>query len=246
MAPRRLPVRASASLAVVLLALAAAGCAGGAASSGPSASSGASASAGSPAPASASTTAGPGEGAIDPAVPTACIELSAEDCERARAQAATALAGGERPIYVQVGPFGCAAGDRCPTTLVARPEGDVWFELAGGLAASVHLRFAPDGTVDVQRQEAIGIGLEPTSARGVAPGPNRYTLGHCGIFSGIDLDGSWWDPVGPVSFASGEAINATAGTITLTDPDHGTFVAPGGLSLRLQRHPGVKFLPLCA
>jgi hypothetical protein len=187
------------------------------------------------------------EGAIDPAVPTACIELSAEDCERARSEAATALVEGDQgPVYVQVGPFGCVAGDRCPTTLAARPEGDVWIEFAGGLAVSVHLRFAPDGTADVRRDEAIGIALEPTSARGVAPGPNPYTLGHCGIFSGIDLDGSWWDPVGPVSFASGEAINATTGTVALTDPAHATFVAPGGLSLRLQRHPGMKFLPLCS
>ena len=91
----------------------------------------------------------------------------------------------------------------------------------------------------------MGVAVEPTSSSPVAAGPLPYTLGHCGVFSGIDIDGSWWDPVGPISMDSGEAINATPGTVTFTDPDHATFVTPGGFSLRLLRHAGAKLLPFC-
>ena len=91
----------------------------------------------------------------------------------------------------------------------------------------------------------MGVSVEPSSASPVPPGPMPYTLGHCGILSGIDVDGSWWDPVGPVSFDTGEAINPTAGTFSMTDPDHATFVTPGGFSVRLVRHVGAKLLPMC-
>ena len=72
----------------------------------------------------------------------------------------------------------------------------------------------------------MGVGVEPSSEVGWPAGPQPYTLGHCGIFSGIDADGSWWDPVGPVDMDSGDAVNATEGVLNLTDPTHGTFVAP--------------------
>ena len=185
-------------------------------------------------------------GEVDLDTPTACVGLGATDCERARALAATALGPGDPPaVYVQVGPFGCVAGDRCPTTLAARPEGDVVVEWPGGTAIAIHLAVAPDGTFDASRGEAFGIALEPTSVPGLAAGPVQYTLGHCGVFSGIDVGGSWWDPVGPVDLDSGDAINATTGVLTVTDPDHASFTTPTGFAVQLQRRDGPKFLPLC-
>lgn len=185
-------------------------------------------------------------GVAQPDVPTACLGLGATDCARARALAATALGPGDPPaIYVQVGPFGCVAGERCPTTLAARPEGDVVVEMPGGTAVAIHLKVAPDGTFDAARGEAFGIALEPTSAPGLAAGAIEYTLGHCGVFSGIDAGGSWWDPVGPVDLDSGDAINATTGVLTVTDPDHASFTTPTGFAVRLERRDGAKFLPLC-
>lgn len=189
---------------------------------------------------------GVGPAAIDPATPTGCIGLGPQDCERARALAATVLDDTDpRVVYVQVGPFGCADGERCATTLLVRPEGDVVIEFGGGTGINVHLTVAGDGSFQATRGEAMGIGVPPASAPDGVAGPREFTLGHCGIFSGIDVDGSYWDPVGPISFDTGEAVNETTGILSLTDPDHGQFQAPGGFSVQLIRHDGPKLLPFC-
>jgi hypothetical protein len=197
------------------------------------------------APASASSTA-PDGAAIPTGTPTGCVGLGPEDCERARAFAATVLQPGDPAVvYVQVGPFGCVQGERCPTTLLTRPQGDVTIEFGGGSGINVHLTVAPDGSFQAERQEAMGVAVPPASPPDGIAGPREFTLGHCGVFSGIDVDGSYWDLVGPISFDSGEAINATTGILNLTDPDHGTFSAPGGFSVQLIRHVGPKLLPMC-
>jgi hypothetical protein len=201
----------------------------------------------------------PGAGATSPApdpsglpagrpddAPTACLTVGEVDCERARSFAASTLTVGDPPVrYVQVGPFGCATGDLCPLTLVARPEGDVVIEFTDAQAINVHLKVAPDGTFEATREAGMGIAVEPTSAEGVAGDPMDFTLGHCGVFSGIDVDGAWWDPVGNVAMDSGEAVNATAGVLTFLDEDAATFATPAGFSLHLIRHDGPKFLPFC-
>jgi hypothetical protein len=196
-------------------------------------------------PASASSS--PPEGAaILPGTPTGCVGLGAEDCERARAFAATVLdADDPAVVYVQVGPFGCVQGERCPTNLLTRPQGDVTIEFAGGTGINVHVTVAADGSFQAERQEAMGIAVPPASPPDGIAGPREFTLGHCGVFSGIDVDGSYWDLVGPISLESGEAINATTGILNLTDPDHGTFSAPGGFAVGLIRHTGPKLLPMC-
>lgn len=186
------------------------------------------------------------EGALEPTVPTACLTLGEADCARARTLAASTLADGEPAVvYVQVGPFGCATGDACATTLVARPEGDVTLEFADATSANVHLIVAPDGTWEAIREPGFGIAVAPSSPSGLELGRMAFTLGHCGVFSGIDLDGSWWDAVGPVAMDDGEAVNPTAGVIAFSDADHATFLAPGGLTLQLVRRDGVKVLPAC-
>jgi hypothetical protein len=144
-----------------------------------------------------------------------------------------------------VGPFGCAAGDRCPPTLAARPDGDVVLEFPGGQGINVHLTFAADGTFEATREAALGVAVEPASADGAASGPIAFSLGHCGIFSGIDVDGSWWDPVAGVSMDTGDAVNATAGTLTFIDEGRATFTTPTGFSLQLVRREGPKLLPMC-
>lgn len=192
------------------------------------------------------TEAPPVGGIIDPSTPTGCISLAPEDCARARAFAATVLTGDDPPVtYVQVGPFGCSAGDPCPETFLSRPEGDVVLELAGGVGVNVHLVVEADGSFEAVRTEGMGIALPPASARDGQDGARLFQLGHCGIFSGMDVDGSYWDPVGPISFATGEAVNETSGVLTLTGPDRATFTAPRGFTVQLVRHDGPKFLPFC-
>ncbi|MEO5885652.1 MAG: hypothetical protein ABIQ58_09090, partial [Candidatus Limnocylindrales bacterium] len=136
---------------------------------------------------------------LDPAVPTACLALGDADCARARDMAAPVLEDGDPPVrYVQVGPFGCLVGDRCALSLPARPEGDVVIEFDGGDGITVHVTVAADGSFEAVRGPTMGVSVEPVSAPGSALRVQPFALGHCGIFSGIDVDGAWWDPVGPV------------------------------------------------
>lgn len=180
-------------------------------------------------------------------VPIACYGLGQADCQRAAEEAAARLAATDpRPIYVQVGLFGCPDGGRCPTTLAARPEGDITIEFAGAPAIGFHVKAAAGGALDVAPQEVFGIVLEPTTPRAVLAGAQPFSLGHCGLWSGIDLGGSWWDPVGPIDADHGDSINAADGTIAFTDPDHATFTSKGGLTVQLQRREGGKHLPFCA
>ena len=179
-------------------------------------------------------------------VPTACYGLGVEDCQRVVDHVATELDASGPPVrYVQVGPFGCAAGGRCPTTLAARPEGDVTLE-AGDGAFSFHVVAKPGVlALDVARQDAFGISLAPSSTPPLTVGAQRVALGHCGLWSGIDVGGSWWDPVGAVDADHPDAINAAEGSLTVVDADHATYTSRGGLTVQLLRHPGPKYLPLC-
>jgi hypothetical protein len=184
------------------------------------------------------------EGSVIAGVPTPCYGLGEQDCRRVGAQVATELTAADPSIdYIQVGPFGCSDGHRCPTTLQARPEGDITFESAGG-AISFHVKMT-GGVLVAERQDAFGISLPPTSVPPVPGARHPFTLGHCGLWSGIDLGGSWWDPVGFVDADHGDSINAAEGTIAHIDPDHAVFTSKAGLTVQLLRRDGDKFLPFC-
>jgi hypothetical protein len=177
-------------------------------------------------------------------VPTACLGLGEGDCRRVLAHISTLLTADDPEIgYVQVGPFGCPVAAGCPTTLVGRPEGDVGLEFAGG-ALSFHVKVT-NGDLDAQRQETFGVELPPTSQPQILAAPQPFTLGHCGLFSGIDLGGNWWDPVGIVDYDHPDAINAADGTFAPIGPDRGVFTSRNGFSVDLVRRNGPKHLPLC-
>ena len=177
-------------------------------------------------------------------VPTACVGLGEADCRRVVAQVTTLLTADDPRIgYVQVGPFGCPTGLGCPTTLVARPEGDISLESAGG-AVGFHIKVT-NGNLDAQRQEASGVVLPPTSRPPVPGGPQPFALGHCGLWSGIDHGGSWWDPVGRIDYDHGDAINAAEGTISPVGQDRAIFTSKAGFTVQLVRRNGPKFLPFC-
>jgi len=76
-------------------------------------------------------------------------------------------------------------------------------------------------------------------------GPIDIELGHCGLGSGIDIEGSFWDPVGIVDIAHPDAVNAAEARFTLTGPRTARLETRGGLSLNLVRHIGPKYLMLC-
>jgi len=99
--------------------------------------------------------------------------------------------------------------------------------------------------LQADRQEVFGVSLPPTTRPPLPAAAQPFELGHCGLWSGIDLGGSWWDPVGFVDSDHGDSINAAAGTIVLIGPDRAMFTSQGGLAVQLVHHPGQKYLPLC-
>lgn len=202
-------------------------------------------------PTSTATPAPPSTPTTEPSVavagpPTACISVAEPDCATAAAAAIAALSAADpAPIYLQVGPFSCREGERCAASLAARPEGDVVVEFGGVPAVAIHLTAGPDGSIATSRGETFGVVLPPASARLAGPGPIAYELGHCGLFSGIDVDGTWWDPVGQIDGDHPDSINAATGTLAFLDATHATFTSTNGFIVHLVRRIGPKHLPMC-
>lgn len=95
--------------------------------------------------------------------------------------------------------------------------------------------------------------FEPVSAdieEGVA---YRFNLGHCGLQSPVDIDGSFWDELDGVTAngqpfdlrQDGEMINATAGVVVVIG-DEARFRTESGSIIRFARHEGDKGFPGCA
>ena len=82
--------------------------------------------------------------------------------------------------------------------------------------------------------------------------PYTFSLGHCGLQSPIDVDGSYWDEVDGIApngqaldlDTDGEMINATAGVIVVIG-DEMRFRTESGSLVRFARHDGDKQFPTC-
>jgi hypothetical protein len=82
--------------------------------------------------------------------------------------------------------------------------------------------------------------------------PYRFSLGHCGLHSPIDVDGSFWDPVDGVTATGaeldlagdGEMINSTQGIIVVIG-DEARFRTGSGSVVRFARHAGETEFPGC-
>ena len=152
-----------------------------------------------------------------------------------------------RSSTAEVGPFGCPNEAGCPNTLAFRPAGQVVFERSNGEPVLISLSAAADdGTIATSPGDFFGLAVAPSSMAGqLATDPIPYSLGHCGLLSGVDVDGSWWDPVGFVDIDHPDAINAANGTFAPSDPNHATFTSDGGFSVNVVRRVGEKYLPGC-
>jgi hypothetical protein len=81
----------------------------------------------------------------------------------------------------------------------------------------------------------------------------NFTLGHCGLISPIDFDGSLWDPIaghdgsgGPLTDDQmGDLINATTTVVELIDPNTTVLRTPLGAVITLRRHDGARPYFLC-
>jgi hypothetical protein len=131
-----------------------------------------------------------------------------------------------------------------PVVAASPPVGDIVFS---PLPESISVIPADIPTVSV----------EPESVESLLVGqPVDYTLGHCGLWSPVDLDGSLWQAVGGVKAdgsaivegddeAIGELINATPGVFVLVEEDRAHFTTALGSILELVRAPGAVDYPLC-
>jgi hypothetical protein len=195
------------------------------------------------APAPASPSAGaPNPPGAEPNV--GCLGLDEAGCQLVSAAILAALPANHPPVtYIQAGPFYCQ-NQGCRVALVHRPKGEATVELAAGEPIVFDVA-AVDGRLEVSpRAESFMVAVSPTSGRlegPIAPAP----LGHCGLFSGIDLDGSFWDPVGLVDADHSDAINSAEATFTLMTPTTAVLITRGGLVVELVRHEGPKSLPGC-
>ena len=146
-----------------------------------------------------------------------------------------------------MGPFGCSNESGCPNTLAFRPAGQVVFERSNAEPVLVSLSVAADdGTMATSPSDFFGVAVAPTSTAGqLATDPIPFSLGHCGLMSGVDVDGSWWDPVGFVDIDHPDAINSANGMFAPSDPNHATLTSDGGFSVNVVRRVGEKYLPGC-
>lgn len=106
--------------------------------------------------------------------------------------------------------------------------------------------------VEARRGPSGGTILEPSSVpiqHGVA---YRFSLGHCGLASPIDVDGSFWNAVEGVAAGGAavdlgtdpEMINATEGVLAVVG-DEMRFRTEGGTLVRFSRHAGAREFPGC-
>lgn len=102
------------------------------------------------------------------------------------------------------------------------------------------------------RGENGGTVFQPVSAAIEPATAYRFSLGHCGLHSPIDVDGSFWDPIdgltpggGPLDLeGDSEMINATVGFFVVIGDD-ARFRTESGSVIRLERHDGEKEFPGC-
>jgi hypothetical protein len=99
--------------------------------------------------------------------------------------------------------------------------------------------------------------VRPESVRGLAMSTIvPYDLGHCGIYSPVDLDGSLWEPVagtdgagGPIDLDAevGQLINGTPGEVLLVAADRLDWRATQGsrVVVVFRRLPGERAYPGC-
>ena len=108
------------------------------------------------------------------------------------------------------------------------------------------------GNYDGRLGPGGGTIFQPASVRISQSSAYAFGLGHCGLLSPVDVDGSFWDVIDGTD-ASGapldletdpEMINATAGSIVIMG-DELRFRTDGGATVRFVRHAGEKEFPGC-
>lgn len=175
-------------------------------------------------------------------LPVACVDLPAAQCDRA-IEILDERSAGAPVAYVIVTPGPCDGA--CPVGPGAL-SAQLSIEFADGRPPA-RIAVGDDGTTVTWQSlpiEGFLVRIEPASDR--LPGPvSELTLGHCGLNSPIDLDGSLWDPVGPIDQTHPDLINAAPATFSLATPNAATLRTEGGAVVQLVRYDGARHYPGC-
>jgi hypothetical protein len=179
---------------------------------------------------------------LEPRPAIACSGLDEPDCSQAGLAVLARFAGGPSVLSILITAWSGCDGP-CPETLAARPEGSATVEVVGGLA-SPGWQFHPPGSIEVDQPSVAASGATAPTSDPTDRSEVPYRLAHCGLLSGIDVDGSWWDPVGPIPDHPATS-NSADGVVSFTGPDSAVFQTPDGFSIALVRHPGSKHFHPC-
>jgi hypothetical protein len=168
--------------------------------------------------------------------PIACVAVDVMACEALAAAAVDALEPDDPvPVWIQIGPVFCAEPCLRAGFGGARVT-SIFIELDGGTAAAFDIATADGRVTGVHRMDHQLFARDPGSNAIQDPAID-VTLGHCGLASGIDVDRSFWNPVGVVP-EHGDAINAAEARFSFTSRDTAMLATDGGLVVNLVRHPG--------
>jgi len=189
---------------------------------------------GSPPPATQSPTPAAGS-------PAACIGLEAAQCQRALDILLDRLAG-VRPSYVAIAQRLCDGP--CPGAERGVWLGHLTVEYVDGRHPETILIEVDGDSIDWEPIETVLVRVVPRSQSLAGPELD-FTLGHCGLGSGVDVDGAFWDPVGMIDPDANDLVNSVGARFTLTSPLTATLRTERGAVLQLARHEGPKFLPGC-
>ena len=147
-----------------------------------------------------------------------------------------------RPVLLLVVLLGAGCGGEPPPT--SQPTFDT--------SAFLPL---PQTVSGIPRPDVPSTILEPATVRGrLAPGVvHQVELGHCGLASPLDVDGSLWTPLGGHDGAGRplteeqriELINAGRVGFVLVGPDTALLTTRLGAIVLLARSPGPRAYALC-
>jgi hypothetical protein len=201
----------------------------------------------SPTPSVAVTEPAPGESLISAELARGCWGIREPDCGRAVVATFDAPADFETHSYgYATVEFSECPDNHCPEGFVPGVIVHVLLEPTDGSAPIEALVRSEDGGLVAEAQETGAyFGVEPRSGPTGLNEPFAFTLGHCGIWSGIDADGSFWDPIGQVDRENPDTINSAAGVMVISTEESATLQT-ARLRLELVRHQGLKYLPACA
>ena len=175
----------------------------------------------------------------------ACLSVKEAACEAIAGEVRGRLAGAGSLVAMSVESFPCDIG-QCPPGFEARQE----YSIVAEFVAPPRIRqFGATTMFTGSLQIDAGMDTEsvvvlPASAR-TGEGARAFTLGHCGLGSPIDVDGSLWDAIGAIDSRHLAAINAAPGQFSLTGESTARFQSDSGFAVNLLRRDGPKSYRLC-